>query len=90
MIEDIIDQYGSWEEYKDATGQYDAELNNLLRKVTEMKKDFEKMTFKEFALKYNIEKGGNYFNDVTAYVDGRVKGKQYFKDKAYMEKRNSR
>jgi ribosomal protein S15P/S13E len=82
-INDIIDEYGSWENYMESTGAYERQYKYLLQAVTNMKKDFEQMMFKDFVRKYYVEEGGSYRSDITAYVKGEVIGPNYFKTKKY-------
>jgi hypothetical protein len=79
-ISDLLAEYDSYENYLEKTGSFDLQLKQLREKVTEIKKDFDSMTFKEFASKYEIS-FYNFDSDITAFVNGKVKDATYFKEK---------
>jgi predicted transcriptional regulator len=57
------------------------QYEQLLKEITQVKKDFDTMTFKTFVQKYNINT--DYNNKYRDYVNGKIKGLEYFKGKSW-------
>jgi hypothetical protein len=78
---EMIEEYGSFENYQEANGVYDKQYSEIHTKVLTMMKDFQTMSFKEFIEKYYIYEYSKGDCDVREYVMGNVTGPEYFKKK---------
>jgi hypothetical protein len=83
-IEDILEEYGTWENYLEKSGTYDANIRKIMQTILQMKKDFEAMTFREFMTKYDVDiLMPNTRNQHRDFIMGQIKGVDYFTKKKF-------